>query len=351
MAAVELKIRPVTEQFVWDDFVFKTDFYTFLQSREWGNVQQSLGEKVFQLGLFKNGELISIAQLIKIKAKRGAYLLCPHGPLFKRGIEQRVYFPKWAADFKNLGKKERVDFIRLATVLPNSQASAKLLTENGFRFAPMHQHAETTWLLNLNKTEKELFSQMRKTTRYLIRRAAKEGVVVKPASKPEDIEKFCELHKKHSQKTGYEPFSPNFIKQLFVAFPPEQISLKFALHQNQVEAAAIVIYYGQAAAYYLAVSDTKHNKFSPAYLLQWQSILEAKARGSTGYNFWGVSPDDDPRHPLAGVSLFKKGFGGEVRDLLHACDQPLTKKYYLNWLFETFRRIKRGYYYLKPKVN
>lgn len=350
MAGTSIKFFHITDQKIWRDFVGATEFYTFLQSWEWGSTQEGLGEKIFRVGLFKNNELLSVALLIKIKARRGTYLLCPHGPLFKRGIAPNSLFMDWADYLKVLGKSEQADFIRLATVLPNNLDSAKLFNDSGFVFAPMHQHTETTWILNLNRTRDELFSQMRKTTRYLIKRAEKEGVIIKSAAGDEDIDKFCQLHHKHSQKTGYEPFSKSFIKQLFKSFSADQISLKFALYENQIEAASVIIYSGQTAAYYLAVAETRHPKFSPAYLLQWQSIIEAKNKGCTSYNFWGISPDNNPKHPLAGVSLFKQGFGGEVRDLLHAYDYPLTKKYYLNWLVETFRRIKRGYYYIRPKL-
>jgi len=349
MATPAINFSLITRQKIWQDFVCSTEFYTFLQSWEWGNLQQGLGEKIFRIGLFKDNELASIGLVIKITARRGVYLLCPHGPLFKRGIESQSLFNDWANYLKELGKSEKADFIRLATVLPNTKESARLLKGLGFIFAPMHQHAETTWILNLDRPEEELFGQLRKTARYLIKRGEKEGVMIKRAATDQGIEEFCRLHLQHSQKTGYEPFSKKFIQLLFKSFPSEQISLKFAFYENQIEAASVIIFYGQTAAYYLAAADTKHGKFSPAYLLQWQSILEAKAKGCASYNFWGVSPDDRRQHPLTGVSLFKKGFGGELKDLLHAYDYPLTKKYYLNWLVETARRISRGYYYIKPK--
>jgi hypothetical protein len=35
--------------------------------------------------------------------------------------------------------------------------------------------------------------------------------------------------------------------------------------------------------------------------------------------------------------------------LLHAQDLPLSFKYWWNYLIETIRRLKRGYYYKKPE--
>jgi lipid II:glycine glycyltransferase (peptidoglycan interpeptide bridge formation enzyme) len=51
----------------------------------------------------------------------------------------------------------------------------------------------------------------------------------------------------------------------------------------------------------------------PAYLLQWEMMLEGKRRGCIIYDFLGIAPDGIKRHPLAGVTDFKLKFGGEIR--------------------------------------
>jgi len=62
------------------------------------------------------------------------------------------------------------------------------------------------------------------------------------------------------------------------------------------------------------------------------------------YNFWGIAPDgSSPKHPFAGITHFKKGFGGKQIDLLRCQDLPLAPKYYINWGVETLRRLKRGF--------
>ncbi len=343
-----IDFKEITDRAVWQDFVSNRPFYTFLHSFEWGEFQTLLGHKIFRIGGHANGRLIGLALLIKIEAKRSTFLLCPHGPLLN-GVGEKEFFRELTDFLIFLGRKEKVDFIRLSTILENTSSNNSLLKKLGYRFAPMHQHAETTWLLDLNSAEADLMKGLRKTTRYLVKRAVKEGVtVVKAADKPA-IDKFISLHQRHAAKNSYEAFNSSYVKKLFQVFPKENISLKFASYQGEVEAAALVIFYGQTAAYYLGASQIKHPQFSPAYLLQWQSIVEAKNRGIKLYNFWGISPDNNPRHPIYGVSLFKKGFGGYEEDLLHAYDYPLTKKYWLNWLVETIRRKKRGYYYLPAR--
>jgi len=340
----KIEITEITQKTEWQKFVQSFDFYTFLQSWEWSELQKQEGVEIFRLGGYVNSELIFTALVLKIKAKRGTFLLIPHGPMIK-DLKHLKVLTNYLND---LGKKEKADFIRLSPILLNTKDNSDFLKSLGYKFAPMHVHAETTWLLDLHKTDNELLKDMRKTTRYIIHRAEKEGVIVKKDNSAEAIDKFIAMHQKHAKENSYEAFSGSFIKKLFTVFKEDQISLKFAYFKNFAEAASIVIYYGHQAVYYLAATDTQHPKFSPSYYLQWQSILEAKEKNCFTYNFWGVSPDDNPKHPIYGVSAFKRGFGGYKYDLLHAHDYPLTNKYFFNYIIETFRRIKRKYYYIKP---
>jgi lipid II:glycine glycyltransferase (peptidoglycan interpeptide bridge formation enzyme) len=108
----------------------------------------------------------------------------------------------------------------------------------------------------------------------------------------------------------------------------------------------MTIRFGKMTAYYIGASDIHNPKFSPAYLTQRTAILYAKSVGCTSYNFWWVPPDDNPKHPLAGVGLFKRGFGGEDRFFIHAHDLVVnTRKYYLTRVIEKYRAWRRGYYY------
>jgi lipid II:glycine glycyltransferase (peptidoglycan interpeptide bridge formation enzyme) len=109
----------------------------------------------------------------------------------------------------------------------------------------------------------------------------------------------------------------------------------------------MTIRFWKTCVYYIATSDIVNHKFSPNYLCQWEAIKQAKADGCEIYNFWWVSPDDNPNHPIAGVTKFKRKFWWYDYSLLHAQDLPLNYKYWFNWIIETIRRKKRGYYYKK----
>jgi lipid II:glycine glycyltransferase (peptidoglycan interpeptide bridge formation enzyme) len=56
------------------------------------------------------------------------------------------------------------------------------------------------------------------------------------------------------------------------------------------------------------------------------------------YNLWGVAPKEETGHRFYGVSIFKRGFGGEEVQYLPTQDLPLNPKYYLIYALETARK-------------
>ncbi|MCX6807949.1 MAG: peptidoglycan bridge formation glycyltransferase FemA/FemB family protein [Patescibacteria group bacterium] len=360
---MQIKLEQIQDSYLWNNFIVHNfSFYSFLQSWEWGELHELENHKVWRIGIYKTeessnhkAELIGVMQIIKIAARRGTHLFCPHGPLIKSDYFEVLQ--EILPELKKLAKKENANFIRFNPINKatlENQAAYKML---GFRQAPIHIHAETTWIVDLKDSEEILMQNLRKTTRYLIRRAEKEGVKIKTDNSKSAVDLFYKLHKKHSSRENghkYTAFSKTFIDRLFQVFANNKQpatsnqTLISAWYKNECEASLSTIKFGNFCVYYLGASDVKHPQFSPSYLLQWHAILEAKKSGCEFYNFWGVSPNNDPKHPIYGVSQFKKGFGGFGYELLHAQDLILSWKYWLNWVVETVRRYKRGYFYPKP---
>ena len=78
-------------------------------------------------------------------------------------------------------------------------------------------------------------------------------------------------------------------------------------------------------------------------MLQWEVIKEAKNRGKSVYNLWGITPAGKKRHPWKGLTVFKTGFGGQVIEYLHAKDYSLSPRYYLTYGIEWLRKVSKGY--------
>jgi lipid II:glycine glycyltransferase (peptidoglycan interpeptide bridge formation enzyme) len=128
--------------------------------------------------------------------------------------------------------------------------------------------------------------------------------------------------------------------------------LYLARYDGSVIAASIHMHCGRETSYHHGASDSMHAKIPASYLLQWRAIQDAKKRGDRVYNFWGIAPQTassdgssthQSSHPFAGVTLFKTGFGGEIKNLAHAMDLPLSSRYYVTRGIEFIRKWRRGF--------
>jgi len=84
------------------------------------------------------------------------------------------------------------------------------------------------------------------------------------------------------------------------------VELFVAIYNKKIIVANIVMFYKETAIYLHGASDYQYRNLMAPYLLQWQQILEAKERGCSEYDFWGI---DEKKWP--GVTRFKRGFGGK----------------------------------------
>jgi len=222
----------------------------------------------------------------------------------------------------------------------------------GFREAPMHANAyEAAWKLDITPPEDELLMNMRKTTRYLIRQTLKnQDITVEKSKELGGLETYQRLNEEVAKRQRFVPFSSEFIKNEFEVFSKNnQVLWFFGKYKGEVVAAALVVFWSGIGFYHQAASTAKYTNFSIPYLLSWEAIKEAKQRGCVLFDFWGyVDPKENPKHPWAGPTLFKMGFGGQPHLYLKTQDLPQgggwvsSKKYWLTYLFEKLRKTKRG---------
>ena len=319
------ELRPIDNQKQWEDFLLVSTQVNFLQSWRWGEMQRQLNKPIFRLGVFNRGRLFGILQLIKVAAKRATYLECPGGPVIDWS---GVVHPWLFEQLKQLARDNGASFIRLR---PN------ILPQNlGLRQAPMHLTAETTWVLPLQPSEDELLKPMRKTTRYLIKKAEKLGVEISQSVDEKEIDLLFQLQQETVDRKHFIPFSRDYFLAELKSFSPDNIRLFKAVYQGRVLAIALIVFYGAEAVYHYSGSSNELREIPASYLLQWEVIKTAKKLGFSRYNFWGYTKN--PRHRFYGPSLFKAGFGGHEIQYLPAQDLVVTPAYWPNWLLETWRR-------------
>lgn len=343
-----MEIREITNKQEWEGFLAECQRKTFLHSWNWGEFQKSLGNEIWRWGVFDGARLASVALVIKHKAKRGNFLLVPHGPcVASQGIFnfQFLILKTLTEKLKDLAKKEKADFIRISPILERTTENEKIFKDLGFRLRALHTHPESSWKLNIEKAPEELLAGMRKTTRYLIKQAEKiDDLEIMQSFDKDDVEVFNRLHLETVKNQNFVPFSLEYFKKEFSAFAPDkEIALFIAKYRGKPIAASYGIFWSGMAFYHHAAMLPEYKKIPAAYLLQWRAIKEAKGRGCKIYDFWGYSnPIKYPKHPYSGPTLFKMGFGGQKDEYVKTQDMPMSPKYWANYIIETVRRIKRG---------
>ena len=334
------KVKEIDDKRLWEKVLLSQKPQSFLQSWNWGEVNDRIGENVIRVGFFCGDKVVGLCQLIHQGAKRGPHFIVPAGPVIDWKDEALV---NCCVKFlKDIGVKENTWFIRIRPEVLDGNESRNIFLQRGFRRAPMHLHAENTWVLDIEPDEQSILSGMRKNTRYLVRKSLDMNFQFEQSDDAKDIKYLVDLQKETEERHGFVGFSEDLLKaQLDIFAKDDQASLYLVRHKKKVLVAAIIVYYGDCAFYHHSASGEEARKLPLSYFLQWNVIRQAKERGKKFYNFWGIAPEGAVNHRYTGVTTFKKGFGGHRVDWLPAQDLPVGKHYWATHVFERIRKKTR----------
>ncbi len=336
-----VKTQEITDKKVWGSFVLDRPEANFLQSWNWGEFHKNLGHEIERVGFWEDEKLLGVMLAIVERAKRGTYLTVPGGPLID--WENGKLVSEFKKTIEGMAEKYKCVFVRVRPQTLETSENSRLFSDLGFRNAPMHLHAELTNWLDITKTEEELLAGMRKATRYEIKQAQKLGIKITSSQDSADMDEFYDLQMETARRHKFVPFGREFLKEQFRVFAADNQAVLYTAWQDSVKLAyAMVIFYGQEANYHYGAGSQEGRKYPGAYLIQWEAIKEAKKREIKRYNFWGVAPEGEESHRFYGVSVFKRGFGGQDVAYLHARDLVIDwPRYFGNWAIESFRRRTR----------
>jgi len=352
-----------TDPLAWDDFLLSQRYSPFLQSWAMGEVYRKIGQEPVRIEVRSSEKIKAICFAHVVPARRGRHLSVPYGPI----LADADALSPLMDELRREATVHDCAFIRFSPFWPTQEPNTLLL--QGARSSPLHLLAEHIWYLPLTerdvwtdpdlapgkpKTEEALLADMRSTARNLIRRAGKDGVTISLSEDPlADLHHFITLHDETRLRHGFTPYTNAFFRAQVETFAAsKQALLYLAWYQGQVIASSIHMSFGGETSYHHGASTAAFRKIPSSYLLQWTAICDALKRGDSIYNFWGVAPvqkDEkewrvtDDKHPFAGVTLFKTGFGGNHLPLHHCADVPLKMSYQLTRSFELYRKWKRGF--------
>ncbi len=217
---------------------------------------------------------------------------------------------------------------------------------NGFRRASLDIQPPSTVILDITPGEEEILEAMKKKTRYNIRLSEKKGVTVRRGG-GEDLSRWYEIYEETALRDRIALHGEAYYRTLFNLAGDggtgrPDLRLYLAEIEGKVEAGIVVSHQGSRATYLYGASSNNHRNAMPAYALQWRAIREARQAGCTEYDLYGIPPEEDPDHPMAGLYRFKTGFGGSIVHRPGSWDLPFHPAVY-----RLFRLAEagRGWYY------
>lgn len=239
-----------------------------------------------------------------------SWIWVPYGPVGEDSSEINGILE----ELGEIAREERAIFARIEPphgFSADSIAQKWPVSHTNKRFTPEH-----TLILDLDKSEQEILAQMKPKGRYNINIAKKHAVEVKVFKNLKDVPlhdfgAFYNILEKTSQRDSFGIHPKYFYENLLKTLAPQNSCSLFLAYRNEkVIAGIITVYYRDTATYYFGASDREYGNIMAPYLLQWEAICDAKKHGFKHYDFLGIAPSEAKNHPWAGVTDFKKKFGG-----------------------------------------
>lgn len=329
----------VPSQASWQDAFARFDEANLLHSWQWGVVNETLGHTIERRIIYKDNQPVGLLSAIIKNARRGRYVEIAGGPLIDWNNPELV--DAIMQLIRNIGKERNCVFIRLRPQSEDSEHSRQVIQSHGGRISPMHVTADHTTIVDIEQDEDTMLEAMRRQTRYEIRRSKKRSIQVHCDESEHAIQALHALQVETARRQQFIPQPETFLVACKQAFG-SSAKVYTATKDDQLLNIALVLQHGNEAAYFEAASTPEARKEPGAYAIVWQAMLDAKAAGMKRFNLWGIAPPDAPHHRYAGVTTFKRGFGGNDVHYTPAHDIPLRQpQYEMVRLFEIVRKKRR----------
>ncbi len=312
----------------WNQFLTHHPEAHLLQLGEWGELKRGFGWKSVRIIQNEIG-----AQILFRRLPLGLTIGYMPKPVFSN--QWSVISEQFWKEVDSVCKQNRAIFLKIE---PDEAFNVQRST---FNVSPHNIQPPRTIVIPIAEAEDQILARMKPKCRYNIRLAEKKGITVRAW---DDIPAFHEMMTVTGGRDNFGVHSLEYYQRAYELFHPKgTCELLVAEYEGKPLASLMVFANGKRAWYVYGASNDHERNRMPTYLLQWQAIRWAKARGCEEYDLWGV-PDEneetleaqfESRHDgLWGVYRFKRGFGGEVKRAAQAVDRVYNPLLY--WMYTKY---------------
>jgi len=336
-------IRLATEAEIssWDELVLNNpDNGHIYQSKEWSNIKEANGWEPVYCIYEATAYIVGFVLLRKAVSILGNIYYCSKGPGFFKGYnadkDSKAHFSEFVNDLKPFIARHDSSAI-LVKFEPELVVESDFdLNKLGLVKAKADLQFKATVFVDISAEEEDLLAQLKQKTRYNIRLAERKGVVVEPRPMDEaGVDLMYDLMLATQKRAGFFLRQKNYFKNYWQGLADADMGqLLIATHEGDVLGGVFVTAFGSKAYYKDGGSfETKRNLMAP-YLLQWEAMKWAKAKGATSYDMVAVPPKselDNPNHMQYGLYQFKRMFNEDVTEFVGCWDLPIHLKKFKIW--------------------
>lgn len=304
-----------------------------LQSWEWGEFRLKTGIKVVRLGIILNQKLMEALQFtvhpIPFTKYNIGYL--PKSGNISAGMLKALSY---------YGNKLNCIFIKLEPNISKDDFNT-WRPEEGVKIvsSPHPLFTKYTFQLNLTNSEEMILKTMHPKTRYNIKIAQKNGVIVTEDNSQEAFDNYLRLmtettirqkfyaHNKNYHRLMWETLRSAKIAHLFTAVYPKG-------NKRYILAAWILFLFNDCLYYPYGASSVLFKNVMASNLMMWEIIKFGKNNNAELFDMWGsLGFDASPKNAWYGFHKFKQGYGPELVELAGSFDLVINKNVYLIYNF------------------
>lgn len=314
-----------------------------LQSYEWGEFREKTGVTVIRGAVIDTKKNISHSFQLTIHK-------IPHTP-FTIGYLPKgtLPTPEIIDELRKIGKKHNSIFIQLEPNILSSPQTKQHLESLSLIPSAHPLFTKYTFILDIQKTEEELFKNLHSKTRYNIRVAQKHKVIVKEDNSEKAFAHYLKLTKETTNRQKFFAHTPLYHKRMWETLHTnKQINkdelsahLLIASYNTKPLVAWIVFIFHDTLYYPYGASSSENREVMASNLMMWEAIQFAKKHDLKYFDMWGaLGPQADIKDPWYGFHKFKMGYNPNLTEFVGSYDLVLQPILYNGYKLADFVRWK-----------
>ncbi|MBB5233305.1 lipid II:glycine glycyltransferase FemX [Deinococcus budaensis] len=310
---MRLTLVPTQDPRLYDDAVRALPLTSALQGWGYGEARRELGQTPLRYLIQRGASTVGAVQLLRKRLVPGfSTLYAPRGP----ALESLDLLPAVAEAIRKVARPgDALLKIEPPSPVPAEDGVAVPDAYGPFRRAESEQ-PEHTILADLTRPEDELFSNLHSMARRNVRAAQKLGVI---AARDDDFDAFWEIFTATNERAKLGAFPRRYYETMLREGGAHggEAYLVLSRFEGKALAGGFFLAMGGGTSYLFGGSvrdDRTHPDGSPYKDVKapdafyWNAMLDAKRRGYTTFDFWGIPRKlDEDKHSF-GVFKMKLKF-------------------------------------------